>query len=125
MPYINLKTNLQDFEDKEASILELIVSKTKQILKKDEKVTSVLLEKVPFNNWYINKKNEFTFFLEIKITKDSNTKEEKALYIKEIFEGFKALNIKINKASYVLIDEIAGNSWGYGGITQEYRYSKS
>lgn len=124
MPYINLKINLQNFEEKEASILELVVSKTKQILKKDEKVTSVLFEKIPFSSWYINKKNEITFFLDIKITKGSNTQEQKALYIKEIFEGFNALNIKVNEASYILIDEIPANSWGYNGITQEYRYTK-
>lgn len=124
MPYINLKTNIDKFEEKQEELLELIVSSTKNILKKDEKVTSVLIEKLPFKSWHINSKNATTFFLEIKITKDTNSKEEKQRFIKTIFDGLKKLESNISFASYVLIDEVSSDSWGYSGITQENRYSK-
>ncbi len=111
MPYINLKTNLKNFEEKKNKILELVVLATRDILRKDEKVTSILIEKLPFKSWHINSINSATFFLEIKITKDSNTKEEKAEFIKTVYNGLKTIEPNINFASYILIDEINGDSW--------------
>lgn len=124
MPYINLKTNLVNIEEKKEELLDLILSSTKNILRKDEKVTSVLIENIS-NEWFINKEDSVTFFLEIKITKDTNTKEEKKEYIKRIFQGIEKLEQNINKASYVIITEVEADSWGYDGITQEQRYKKN
>lgn len=124
MPYINLKTNLVNIEEKKEELLDLILSSTKNILRKDEKVTSVLIENIS-SEWFINKEDSVTFFLEIKITKDTNTKEEKKEYIKRIFQGIEKLEQNINKASYVIITEVEADSWGYDGITQEQRYKKN
>ncbi len=124
MPYINLKTNLRNFEEKKNEMLKLVVLATKDILGKDEKVTSVLIEKLPFKSWHINSINSTTFFLEIKITKGSNTEEEKAEFIKIVYDGLKAIEPNISFASYILIDEINGDSWGYDGISQKNRYSE-
>jgi 4-oxalocrotonate tautomerase len=124
MPYINLKTNLVNIEEKKEELLDLILSSTKNILRKDEKVTSVLIENI-LSEWFINKEDSVTFFLEIKITKDTNTKEEKKEYIKRIFQGIEKLEQNINKASYVIITEVEADSWGYDGITQEQRYKKN
>jgi 4-oxalocrotonate tautomerase len=30
----------------------------------------------------------------------------------------------LNPASYVVIQDVRGDSWGYEGLTQEYRYIK-
>lgn len=123
MPFINLKTNLENLESKREELLELVVSSTKDILRKDERVTSVFIEKIS-DEWFIDKKSVLTFFLDIKITKGTNTKEDKQAYIKSIFEGMKKIEPNINSASYVIVSEVESDSWGYNGITQEQRYKK-
>lgn len=123
MPFINLKTNLENLESKREELLELVVSSTKDILRKDESVTSVLIEKIS-DEWFIDKKSALTFFLDIKITKGTNTKEEKQAYIKSIFERMKKIEPNINSASYVIVSEVESDSWGYDGITKEQRYKK-
>ncbi len=31
---------------------------------------------------------------------------------------------KLNPASYIVVDDTKGDSWGFDGITQEYRQSQ-
>ena len=63
--------------------------------------------------------------MDIKITKGTNTKEQKANYIKKCYKDFQELLGEITPASYIVIDEVDGDSWGFEGLTQEYRYIQS
>ncbi len=65
-----------------------------------------------------------TFYLDIKITEGTNTKNEKAAYIKQIFEGMEVILGQVASASYIVIHEVRADSWGYQGETQEFRYIK-
>ena len=47
-----------------------------------------------------------------------------AEFIKIVYDGLKAIEPNISFASYILIDEINGDSWGYDGISQKNRYSE-
>ena len=125
MPFINIKTNVKKDEKVKEKIVKKVLENTSDILHKDPKVTSILVEFVPFEVWSIDTQNQNTFYLDIKITKGTNTKEEKAKYIKETYEGLKEILGDITPASYVLIDEVDASSWGFDGITQEYRYIQS
>ena len=122
MPFINIKTNVKKDEKVKDKIVKKVLENTSNILHKDPKVTSILVEFVPFEVWNINTSNQNTFYFDIKITKGTNTKEEKAKYIKETYEVLKEILGDITPASYVLIDEVDASSWGFDGITQEYRY---
>jgi 4-oxalocrotonate tautomerase len=125
MPFINIKTNIKKDEKVKEKIVKKVLANTSDILHKDPKVTSILVEFVPFDVWSIDTQNQNTFYLDIKITKGTNTKEEKAKYIKETYEGLKDILGDITTASYVLIDEVDASLWGFDGITQEYRYIQS
>jgi 4-oxalocrotonate tautomerase len=122
MPFINIKTNAEESEELKKEIVNIILDNTSNILNKKREVTSVLVEFLPLNNWNINEKNEKTFFLDIKITKGTNTKDQKAKYINETYLKIKNVLGEINPASYIIIDEVKGDSWGFEGLTQEYRY---
>jgi 4-oxalocrotonate tautomerase len=125
MPYINIKLNVKQSDELREKIVEIVLDKTTNILNKKREVTSILLEFVPFSSWSIGGINVPTFNLDIKITKGTNTKKEKADYIESIYKEFKNILGQISTASYITIDEVEADSWGFEGLTQEYRYIKS
>lgn len=63
-----------------------------------------------------------TFYLDIKITEGTNTKNEKADYIAKVFAEFESLLGPLNPASYIVLHEVRADAWGYQGRTQEFRY---
>ena len=125
MPYINVKLNVKESDELREKIADIVLENTTTILNKKADVTSVLVEFMPQNNWSIGGKTCVTFYLDIKITKGTNTKEQKANYIKKCYEDFNELLEEINPASYIVIDEVEADSWGFEGLTQEYRYIQS
>ena len=125
MPFINIKTNVKKDEKVKENIVKKVLENTSNILHKDPRVTSILVEFLPFETWNINTENKNTFYLDIKITKGTNTKEEKAKYIEKTYKELKEILGDISPASYVLIDEVDASSWGFDGSTQEYRYIQS
>lgn len=125
MPFINVKLNVQESIGIREKIVEIVLDKTSNILDKKSEITSVLVEFIPYSSWSIGGINTSTFNLDIKITKGTNTKNQKALYIQSIYKEFKNLLGEISIASYITIDEVDDDSWGFEGLTQEYRYIKS
>ena len=125
MPYINIKINCEKSEELREEIVNMVLENTSEILHKKKEVTSILIEFVSADDWYIGNKKEKTFYLDIKVTKGTNTKDEKATYIKKTYSDCKTLLGDISPASYINIDEVDGDSWGFEGLTQEYRYIQS
>lgn len=125
MPYINVKLNVKESDELREKIVHIVLENTINILNKRKEVTSVLVEFVSQKNWSVGGKNSTTFYLDIKITKGTNTKEQKANYIKKCYKDFQELLGEITPASYIVIDEVDGDSWGFEGLTQEYRYIQS
>lgn len=122
MPYINVKTNAKQSDELREAIVSIILDNTTNILNKKPEVTSILVEFVSFNTWNINKDNLTTFNVDIKITKGTNTKDQKSNYIKQTYLKIKNVLGDISPASYIIIDEIDADSWGFEGLSQEYRY---
>jgi 4-oxalocrotonate tautomerase len=81
---------------------------------------------VPAQHWYIGaaslaQQEKASFFLDIKITDETNTAIEKAAYIKAVFEEMGALLGPLHNVSYVHIDDARPAAWGFCGLTQQYR----
>lgn len=125
MPYINVKLNVKESDELREKIVHIVLENTTNILNKRKEVTSVFVEFVSQKSWSIGGKNSTTFYLDIKITKGTNTKEQKANYIKKCYKDFQELLGEITPASYIVIDEVDSDSWGFEGLTQEYRYIQS
>ena len=70
----------------------------------------------------LSEQNKNSFYFDIKITDETNTKDEKARYIKEAFEGFERILGDLHEESYIYVQDAKAASYGYGGYTQEYRY---
>jgi 4-oxalocrotonate tautomerase len=125
MPFINVKVNVPKSDELVESITKIVLDKTSNILNKKFEVTSVLVEFVSPSSWTVGEKTCSTFYFDIKITKGTNTKDQKQEYVKEVYKSFKDLLGNISNASYIVIDEIDADSWGFEGLTQESRYIKS
>src|SRR5215471_14493077 len=63
-----------------------------------------------------------SFFFDIKVVDETNTKAQKAEYVREAFEAFKRLLPDLHEESYIHIDDVRPTTYGYGGRTQEFRY---
>jgi 4-oxalocrotonate tautomerase len=90
-------------------------------------VTAIAIDFIAHDSWVVGgqllseqKKNSFYF--DIKITDETNTKDEKALYIKEAFAGFAEILGNLHEESYIHVQDVKAASYGFGGYTQEYRY---
>jgi 4-oxalocrotonate tautomerase len=63
-----------------------------------------------------------SFWLDIHVTEGTNTKDEKAAYIAAMFKRMGELLGPLHNESYLHVDEVRGDAYGFGGLTQERRY---
>lgn len=125
MPYLNCKLSVEESEDLAKEIANILLRNTSEILNKKAEVTAINIEFVSSKYWFIgDTRDKKSFFLDIKITKDTNTKEQKSEYINKVYKDMKSILGDINSTSYIVIDEVPSNSWGYDGFTQEYRFKE-
>ena len=63
-----------------------------------------------------------SFYFDIRVTDETNTKAEKAQYIREAFDAFAALLGDLHEESYIHVHDVRAAAYGYGGRTQEWRF---
>ena len=127
MPILNVKVSGQENIATTKAINELLLDLTHRILGKKKEVTAIAIEYVDLDCWFVGGKllseqGKNSFYFDIKITDETNTKDEKAQYIKEAFEGFARILGDLHEESYVYVADVRAAAYGYGGKTQEYRY---
>ena len=126
MPILNVKVSARKSPELTKQISELLVDLTVRILRKKREVTAIAIDYVEHDSWVVGGKllseqNKNSFYFDIKITDETNTEEEKALYIKEAFAGFGRLLGNLHEESYIYVQDVRASAYGYGGYTQEYR----
>lgn len=124
MPFINIKIagpdlTLEQTARRHHGVIDLMA----RVLRKKTELTSVLVEQAPASGWNIGKQAlTVAAHLDAKVTAGTNTSEEKVRFIAEANGLLKdVLGSALPVASYVVIDEIPGDSWGYDGLTQADR----
>lgn len=108
-------------------LADYVTTLTAALLGKQPEVTAVHLEPVPPAQWFIGRRAldaqaRASYQLRISVTEGTNTKDEKARYVAAVHEAMQGLLGPLHPASYVLVDEVRGDAYGYGGLTQERRY---
>jgi len=98
-----------------------------EILHKDPKVTAVLVEEAAASNWFAGGRSladggHASFWLDIRITDGTNTKDEKAAFVAAAFREMGKLLGPLHEESYVHVHDVRGDAYGFGGLTQERRY---
>jgi 4-oxalocrotonate tautomerase len=97
------------------------------ILKKDPKVTAIIVTAVPPEDWFcggrsLAEQKLASVWLDIHITDGTNTKDEKAAFIAETYAAFGRLLGPLHEESYVHVHDVRDDAYGYGGVTQGKRY---
>jgi 4-oxalocrotonate tautomerase len=129
MPILNVKVSAKKSPELTRKISDLLLDLTGRILKKKREVTAIAIEYVDHDSWVVggrllSEQGKNSFYFDIKITDETNTKDEKALYIKEAFAGFEKLLGNLHEESYIYVQDVRAAAYGYGGLTQEYRYQR-
>lgn len=127
MPYLNFKLCAPPSQNVSAQIASALTDLTAEVLRKKRELTAVTIEYIAPEQWYIGGTplaggSLRSFYLDIKVTEGTNTKDEKALYVSRVFSAIEAIVGPLAPASYIVIHEVHADSWGYQGQTQEFRY---
>ena len=106
-----------------ASVSEL----TAKILHKDPRVTAIIVKSADAADWFAGGKSLAeqglaSYWLDIHVTEGTNTKDEKAAYLAALFKRMGELLGPLHNESYAHVDEVKGDAYGFGGLTQERRY---
>ena len=96
MPFLNVKVSAPRSREMTRKISNVLSDLTKKILGKDPNVTSIAIEYVDPEDWIVGGKSlseqgKSGVYFDIKITDETNTKAEKAKYIREAFAAFSPL----------------------------------
>jgi 4-oxalocrotonate tautomerase len=110
-----------------ADVAAAVSDLTAKILHKDPKVTAIIVKSVDPADWFAGGKSLAdqklaSFWLDIHVTEGTNTKDEKAAYIAAMFARMGELLGALHNESYLHVDEVKGDAYGFGGLTQERRY---
>jgi 4-oxalocrotonate tautomerase len=110
-----------------ADIAKAVSELTADILHKDPKVTAIIVKSVDPADWFaggrtLADQRLASFWLDIHVTEGTNTKDEKAAYIAAMFARMGELLGPLHNESYLHVDDVKGDAYGFGGLTQERRY---
>lgn len=127
MPILNVKVSAERSDEMTRAIAALLMEHTQTILCKDPALTAIAIAYVDPRDWIVGGKSlaeqgKSSFYFDIKVTDETNTKAEKARYISAVFDGFAALLGDLHGESYIHIEDVRAAAYGYGGRTQEWRY---
>src|SRR3954463_2922142 len=90
-----------------------------ETLGKDAGLTAVLVEPAPIAGWAVGRRPVATAaHLAAKVTAGSNSAPDKARFIAKAARLLKeVLGSGLPVATYVVVEEIAADAWGYDGLT--------
>jgi 4-oxalocrotonate tautomerase len=103
---------------------------TRSVLGKVPAVMATTVQFIAAEDWFIggtplSETGASAFNLEISITDETNTKAEKALFLKEVFEAMSAMLPACHETSYIHLVDARAAAYGYGGRTQEWRHQQA
>ncbi len=130
MPILNVKISGQRSKELTKSISKILLELTSRILHKDPEVTAIAIEYVNPEDWIVAGKSlaehgKSSIYFDIKVTDETNTKAEKAQYIREAFDAFSKLLGDLHNESYIYVQDVRASSYGFSGLTQEYRHHRA
>ena len=100
---------------------------TAKVLRKDPKVTAIIVRSVDAADWFaggrsLAEQKLASFWLDVHVSEGTNTKDEKAAYLAAMFKRMAGILGPLHPETYLHVDEVKGDAYGFGGLTQERRY---
>jgi 4-oxalocrotonate tautomerase len=130
MPILNVKVSGVASAERSQKIAQMLSRHTHEILNKKPELISIAISYIDPVHWIVGGETlaiqkKSSVYLDIKITDETNIKSEKAEYIKTVFTSFEDLLGDLHHESYIYVEDVRASAYGYGGLTQEYRYHRS
>jgi len=130
MPHITIQISRTPDSQLTKALVKSIGVLTHDILGKKPNVTSIQVKYASPDQWFIEGKSlaewgKTAFHLDITITDETNTKQEKARYMAEAYAALSGLLGDVHTSSFIHIIDTRAAAYGYGGLTQEYRLHHS
>ena len=127
MPFIQISLGTRPDPALARDVATRIGVLTAEHLRKDPKVTAIGVQFVPPAQWFVAgtslaDSGRSAFWVDIKITEGTNTKDEMSAYVDAVFASLTILLDAVEEESYVLVDGVPAYAYGYGGRTQERRF---
>jgi len=130
MPILNVKISAAPSAELVTSVSEMLLELTTRILHKKRELTAIALDFVPPEHWVVGgttlaAQHKRSVYFDIKIVDGTNTKDEKAAFVAAAFEAFARLLGDLHHESYIYLQDVRADAYGYGGQTQEHRYIRA
>jgi len=125
MPYVSATLCVAPSDDLTARTIAALTDLTVEILGKERARTTVVVQYVPGGQWARGGSPLPVrgYFVDAKVTAGTNLRHDKARYVREVNRALQGL---LGEASgYVAVEELAADSWGYVGETQELHYLRN
>lgn len=127
MPMITLQMSRPLDADTRLAVTRAITDLTADVLGKKRELTALSLSHV--EHWSVGAEAVggalTAFHLEVRVTAGTNTKPEKATYVSAVWQALDELIGPLHPASYLIVTDVAADSWGYAGETQELRHVRA
>lgn len=110
-----------------AEIAGAVSELTAKLLHKDPEVTAIILKEIDAADWFAGGKSLAdqklaSYWIDIHVTEGTNTKDEKAAYLAAMFARMGEILGPLHPETYLHVDEVRGDAYGFGGVSQERRY---
>jgi len=127
MPYIHVSVSRLPDRNLAQALAQGVTERTFKILRKRLELTAVSVSFVDPEHWFVGGQSlqaleRTAFWLDIGVTAGTNSKDEKATYLAEIFAFMRETLGALHEISYVRVLDVPADAWGYGGVSQEERY---
>lgn len=127
MPILQVKLSAAPTPALSRQVAAALVEITTRVLRKKPEITAVVLDYVAPEHWLVGgaslaEQGKASFFLDIKIVDGTNTKDEKSHYQREVFARMGQLLGDLHPESYIYVHDVRAEAYGFGGLTQEFRY---
>src|SRR5215471_3044175 len=128
MPLITVTyATLRERPSLKSEIAAAVSELTAGILRKDPKVTAIIVKSVEAADWFaggrsLAEQKLASYWIDIHVSEGTNTKDEKAAYLAAMFKRMGEILGPLHHETYLHVDEVRGDAYGFGGLTQERRY---
>ena len=126
MPYLALKLSTATTADEARQLALTLTDLSVALLHTRREITAVTVDTIAPGHWFIGGEAAVVpapqaFHLEITVAAGTHSAEDKARFIAAIFGAMADFLGRLDPASYVVVHEMAGEAWGYGGRSQASR----
>ena len=130
MPHIVIHLSGEPDAQLTRKTVDKVAELTQRVLDKQLPVIAITVQYIAADAWFIGGQSlaelgRSAFHLDISITDETNTKAEKARYLREIHAAMAELRGNLHEVSYVHLIDARAAAYGYGGRSQEYRHQQA